>query len=93
MRGGHQMCIDVQGEIIYMFGGWDGNQDLADLWAYNIPMKQWMCLCAKTDENVSASLQQVFSICIYCIVALFGAYVYIGTPAFSVISQIAIFRL
>ena len=46
------MCIDVQAETIYMFGGWDGNQDLSDLWSYDIRTKQWTCLCAKTEEEV-----------------------------------------
>ena len=47
------MCIDVQTETIYMFGGWDGNQDLSDLWAYHIPSKQWSCLNEKTEFEVS----------------------------------------
>ena len=52
MRGGHQMCIDVHTETIYLFGGWDGNQDLSDLWAYHIPSQQWTCLCPKTEDEV-----------------------------------------
>ncbi|KAJ0015348.1 hypothetical protein NQD34_008968 [Periophthalmus magnuspinnatus] len=36
MRGGHQMVIDVQTETVYLFGGWDGTQDLADFWAYSV---------------------------------------------------------
>ncbi|CAE1255868.1 MKLN1 [Acanthosepion pharaonis] len=41
MRGGHQMCIDPLTETMYLYGGWDGNQDLADLWAYHVPSQSW----------------------------------------------------
>jgi len=36
MRGGHQMCIDPVRRCIYLYGGWDGSNDLADLWAYDL---------------------------------------------------------
>ena len=52
MRGGHQMCIDILSETLYLFGGWDGNVDLSDLWAHHIPTQQWTCLSKKTDEEV-----------------------------------------
>ncbi|KNE69418.1 hypothetical protein AMAG_13778 [Allomyces macrogynus ATCC 38327] len=31
-RAGHQAVLDAQGNAIYLFGGWDGTQDLGDLW-------------------------------------------------------------
>ncbi|XP_042910813.1 muskelin isoform X2 [Parasteatoda tepidariorum] len=48
MRGGHQMCIDVHTENIYLFGGWDGTSDLSDLWCYHIPSGTWNCLSRDT---------------------------------------------
>ena len=36
-RGGHQLVMDGAGQTVYLFGGWDGNQDLADFWSYHIP--------------------------------------------------------
>ncbi|CAH1783153.1 unnamed protein product, partial [Owenia fusiformis] len=51
MRGGHQMCIDTQSDIIYLYGGWDGNKDLADLWEYSISTQTWTCLCKNTQEE------------------------------------------
>ncbi|CAH7688170.1 Muskelin N-terminus-domain-containing protein [Phakopsora pachyrhizi] len=34
-RGGHQMCIDSRRRKIWLFGGFDGLTDLADLWKTN----------------------------------------------------------
>ena len=44
MRGGHQMSIDPVGEMIYLFGGWDGVKDLSDFWSYSIRSNEWTCL-------------------------------------------------
>lgn len=49
MRGGHQMCVDPYTETIYLLGGWDGNQDLSDLWAYSIPTNKWTLLCREAE--------------------------------------------
>jgi Galactose oxidase, central domain len=40
-RGGHQMCIDPVTNTLYLFGGWDGENDLSDLWSYNISEEKW----------------------------------------------------
>lgn len=53
MRGGHQMCIDPLTETIYLLGGWDGNQDLSDLWAYHVPTKHWTLISRDTELEVS----------------------------------------
>ncbi|OMH86417.1 Muskelin [Zancudomyces culisetae] len=43
-RGGHQMCIDdVRGKI-YMYGGWDGKENMGDFWEFDIMEMQWRCL-------------------------------------------------
>ena len=46
------MCIDIHTETIYLYGGWDGTHDLADLWAYHAPTCQWTCLSKNTEEEV-----------------------------------------
>ncbi|XP_021957307.1 muskelin isoform X2 [Folsomia candida] len=51
MRGGHQMCVDSSTGIIYLFGGWDGNQDLADFWAYSISDGSWTLLSENTENE------------------------------------------
>jgi hypothetical protein len=53
MRGGHQMCMDPYTETIYLFGGWDGNQDLSDLWAYHVPTHKWTLITKDTEAEVS----------------------------------------
>lgn len=45
MRGGHQLVLDSSAEVLYLFGGWDGNQDLAGLWTFNINTSTWTLLC------------------------------------------------
>ena len=52
MRGGHQMCIDTDNSILYLLGGWDGIQDLADFWAFHCNSGNWECLSIDTESNV-----------------------------------------
>ena len=56
MRGGHHMCIDSASQLIYMFGGWDGNRDLADLWVYDIAEQKWSLLNHDTEQEVRSKL-------------------------------------
>ncbi|KAG8227240.1 hypothetical protein J437_LFUL003971 [Ladona fulva] len=51
MRGGHQMVMDPAAQSLYLFGGWDGNQDLSDLWSYHIPSRQWTLLSVDTESQ------------------------------------------
>ncbi|KAI8047413.1 Muskelin N-terminus-domain-containing protein [Gilbertella persicaria] len=48
-RGGHQMCIDVDHQMIYILGGWDGKEDLSDFWSYDIQQNQWKLLSEDTQ--------------------------------------------
>jgi len=43
----------IVAENIYLYGGWDGNTDLADLWSYHVPTGEWTCIAKNTDEDVS----------------------------------------
>src|ERR1700733_12821726 len=45
-RGGHACAFDAAHGTLYIFGGWDGNQDLGDFWAYSIPAARWTRLSA-----------------------------------------------
>ncbi|CAG8466882.1 18677_t:CDS:10, partial [Racocetra persica] len=49
-RGGHQMCIDVEAGQIYLLGGWDGNNNLADFWSYDINKKKWNLISNNTRD-------------------------------------------
>lgn len=47
------MCIDPDNQIIYLFGGWDGQSSLDDFWSYDIRKAQWrnICLCTSREKN------------------------------------------
>ncbi|GIZ04438.1 muskelin [Caerostris extrusa] len=64
MRGGHQMCIDVHTENIYLFGGWDGTTDLSDLWCYHIPSESWTCLSRDTTAQGGPSPRSCHKMCL-----------------------------
>lgn len=51
MRGGHQMCMDVEAGLIYLFGGWNGSKDLSDFWVYNVQQERWSCLSQDTRKQ------------------------------------------
>lgn len=50
MRGGHQLVIDSNSGTMYLFGGWDGFEDLSDLWCYNIKRNSWTLIHEKAEE-------------------------------------------
>jgi hypothetical protein len=62
-RGGHQMCIDVQGRMIYILGGWDGKQDLSDFWSYDIRENRWSLLSMDTQMQGGPSPRSCHKIC------------------------------
>ncbi|CAB3372834.1 Hypothetical predicted protein [Cloeon dipterum] len=64
MRGGHQMCIDPVTETIYLFGGWDGTQDLSDLWQYHIPSCSWKKLSTNTEAEGGPSARSCHKMCL-----------------------------
>ncbi|XP_070558105.1 muskelin-like [Ptychodera flava] len=64
MRGGHQMSIDVETETIYMFGGWDGAQDLSDFWSYSVLSGQWTCISRNTEDEGGPSARSCHKMCL-----------------------------
>ncbi|KAI0049849.1 hypothetical protein FA95DRAFT_1537340 [Auriscalpium vulgare] len=48
-RGGHAMCIDEANGLIYLFGGWDGEKSLNDLWVYAIADDKWRLVAAESS--------------------------------------------
>ena len=51
VRGGHQMCWDPVGRVIYLLGGWDGHKDLGDFWCYDTANETWTCLSDNTRKE------------------------------------------
>ncbi|KAF3425856.1 hypothetical protein E2986_01738 [Frieseomelitta varia] len=64
MRGGHQMVLDPTAELLYLFGGWDGNQDLSDLWVYNINFNKWTIICKNTEAVGGPSARSCHKMCL-----------------------------
>ncbi|XP_059476925.1 muskelin [Neocloeon triangulifer] len=64
MRGGHQMCIDPVSETIFLFGGWDGTQDLSDLWQFHIPSNTWKKLSSNTEVEGGPSARSCHKMCL-----------------------------
>lgn len=50
-RGGHAMCMDEQNGLIYLFGGWDGQQNLDDFWVYDVREDTWRMLSLATSRE------------------------------------------
>ncbi|RWS30108.1 muskelin-like protein [Leptotrombidium deliense] len=64
MRGGHQMCIDPYSETVYLYGGWDGDKDLADLWCYSIQKGEWSCISKDTCAEGGPSARSCHKMCL-----------------------------
>ncbi|QRV78963.1 Muskelin [Ceratobasidium sp. AG-Ba] len=64
-RGGHQLCVDADSGLIYLFGGWDGSKNLADFWSYSIAERRWTMLsedtCADGGPSARSCHNMVFS--------------------------------
>ncbi len=64
-RGGHQMCLDVENGVAYLFGGWDGQRDLADFWSYSLKDGRWRLLSADTRQQGGPGPRSCHKMC-YC---------------------------
>lgn len=51
MRGGHQLIIDSANSVMYLFGGWDGFEDLSDLWCYSIKRNSWTLIHEHAEKH------------------------------------------
>lgn len=66
MRGGHQMCFDSVNELIYLLGGWDGSQDLADFWCFDTRLGSWSLISANTAIEGGPSARSCHKMCLDC---------------------------
>lgn len=63
-RGGHQMCIDSHNEIIYLFGGFNGKNDLSDFWSFDLKTQKWKCLFADCSETGGPDARSCHKLCL-----------------------------
>ncbi|KAI5116498.1 hypothetical protein M0805_009923 [Coniferiporia weirii] len=50
-RGGHAMCMDIEGGLIYLFGGYDGQKSLDDFWVYSLREGRWKVISHSVVEE------------------------------------------
>ncbi|KAI9475469.1 MAG: Muskelin N-terminus-domain-containing protein [Benjaminiella poitrasii] len=62
-RGGHQICLDPERQKIYVLGGWDGKQELADFWCYSIKGNRWRLISSDTSLQGGPSARSCHTIC------------------------------
>ncbi|KAJ1742614.1 hypothetical protein LPJ68_001764 [Coemansia sp. RSA 1086] len=62
-RGGHQMCIDEERRVVYLYGGWDGAKNLDDLWMFSIDTGRWVCLSTSTRIQGGPGPRSCHSMC------------------------------
>ena len=43
------MVMNAKKRLVYLYGGWDGYQDLSDLWAFDITNNTWTILCEQSE--------------------------------------------
>ncbi|KAJ2948603.1 hypothetical protein O0L34_g7858 [Tuta absoluta] len=49
-RGGHQLVVDSSTGTLYLFGGWNGTEDLDDLWSFDTVAERWTLLCRHSQQ-------------------------------------------
>ncbi|CAL4059856.1 unnamed protein product, partial [Meganyctiphanes norvegica] len=64
LLGISSICSNVPAQTIYLFGGWDGMQDLSDLWAYNVSSKEWSCITRDTSAQGGPSARSCHKMCL-----------------------------
>ncbi|KAF8757090.1 Muskelin N-terminus [Rhizoctonia solani] len=64
-RGGHQLCLDVERGVIYLFGGWDGSKNLSDFWSYTTSTNQWKLIHEDTAAVGGPSARSCHNM-VYC---------------------------
>ncbi|PWA00159.1 hypothetical protein BB558_003801 [Smittium angustum] len=62
-RGGHRLCIDDKRRKLYLFGGWDGICNLADLWEYDLVLNKWVWLFSDTSKVGGPGQRSLHSMC------------------------------
>ncbi|KAJ2102141.1 hypothetical protein GGI09_001376 [Coemansia sp. S100] len=77
-RGGHQMCVDEESRVAYLFGGWDGANNLGDLWMLFMDTGKWTCLSANTHNEGGPGPRSCHAMCfdsVHKCIYIMGKYV------------------
>ncbi|KAJ2717344.1 hypothetical protein H4R19_000096 [Coemansia spiralis] len=77
-RGGHPMCVDEQGRTAYLYGGWDGANNLDDLWALDLDTGKWKCISMCTRNQGGPGPRSCHAMCfdsVHKCVYVMGTYI------------------
>ncbi|KAJ2009348.1 hypothetical protein GGI04_000515, partial [Coemansia thaxteri] len=77
-RGGHQMCVDEENRTAYLFGGWDGANNLGDLWMLCLDSGKWMCVSTNTRNQGGPGPRSCHAMCfdsVHKCIYIMGKYV------------------
>jgi len=58
------MSIDMEAQVIYLLGGWDGMVDLADFWSFSVESSQWTCLSHDTEHERGPCARSCHKMCL-----------------------------
>ena len=58
------MSIDMEAQVIYLLGGWDGMVDLADFWSFSVESSQWTCLSLDTEHERGPCARSCHKMCL-----------------------------
>ena len=58
------MSIDMEAQVIYLLGGWDGMVDLADFWSFSVESAQWTCLSHDTEQERGPCARSCHKMCL-----------------------------
>ena len=58
------MCIDTERQMIYLMGGWDGNDDLADFWMFDINQQSWKMISRDTEQDGGPCARSCHKLCL-----------------------------
>ncbi|KAJ1960007.1 hypothetical protein GGI12_004036 [Dipsacomyces acuminosporus] len=62
-RGGHQMCVDEDKREAYLYGGWDGANNLGDLWVLKMETGMWRCISSNTRDQGGPGPRSCHAMC------------------------------
>ncbi|KAJ2162293.1 hypothetical protein GGF46_000784 [Coemansia sp. RSA 552] len=62
-RGGHQMCVDEDSRVAYLYGGWDGTNNLDDLWRLDMTTGKWLCISTSTRDQDGPGPRSCHTMC------------------------------
>ena len=58
------MAIDMEAQVIYLIGGWDGIMDLSDFWSFSVESGRWSCLSSNTEQDGGPSARSCHKMCL-----------------------------